>query len=92
MTWFVHWRFALFLPPFISVSGGATIEDVQFQLLTLGILVPLTAIPSDLVVACSASAMTSLLARNRAAREVLAWTAGLVLIAIAINLHLEILG
>jgi threonine/homoserine/homoserine lactone efflux protein len=58
--------FALFLPPFVSAGAGEA--SVQAQLLILGILVPLTAIPSDIVIA---------------------WVSGLLLMAIALNLHLQ---
>ncbi|WP_299705904.1 LysE family translocator [uncultured Tateyamaria sp.] len=84
--------FALFLPPFINTadiqSAGAS---VQVQLLVLGILVPLTAIPSDLVVAYMGGAMTKIINRERAMRERMAWIGGFILIGIALNLHLQIL-
>ncbi|KIC49556.1 LysE family translocator [Tateyamaria sp. ANG-S1] len=84
--------FALFLPPFINagdvLSAGAT---VQVQLLVLGILVPLTAIPSDLAVAYMGGTMANVMNRERAVRERMAWCGGVVLIGIALNLHLQIL-
>lgn len=84
--------FALFLPPFISAgSVGGADPNVTLQLLVLGALVPLTAIPSDLVVAYMGGTMTRVINRERAMRERLAWAGGLILIAIAINLHLQIL-
>lgn len=84
--------FALFLPPFIDMTadggGGAS---VQLQFLLLGILVPLTAIPSDIVVALLGSTASDLLNKHGHAREVLAWVGGLTLIAIALNLHLGVI-
>lgn len=84
--------FALFLPPFIETGGTPTAEmDVTMQLLILGMLVPLTAIPSDLVVAFMGGTMTKIVNRERVMRERMAWAGGLILIAIALNLHLPIL-
>ena len=84
--------FALFLPPFVTVSAGqGDVSSVQMQLLLLGILVPLTAIPSDLFVAYMGGTMTQALNRERALRERLAWVGGLLLIVIAVNLHLQFL-
>ncbi|WP_299815978.1 LysE family translocator [uncultured Jannaschia sp.] len=81
--------FALFLPPFIdpnlSGSGGGSI---RMQMFVLGILVPLTAIPSDLVVAWMGGKMSRTLDRHRRLREVMAWIGGGVLVAIAIDLQL----
>lgn len=84
--------FALFLPPFIN-AGDAQVShaSVTTQLLVLGTLVPLTAIPSDLVVAFMGGSMTKLINRKKAMRERMAWVGGLILIAIAVNLHLQIL-
>lgn len=81
--------FALFLPPFIDMgAGGGEASNVQLQFLLLGILVPLTAIPSDLFVALFAGSATKVINRNQTGREGLAWVGGLTLIAIAANLHL----
>lgn len=79
--------FALFLPPFVVLErGAATPQDVTLQLLVLGSLVPLTAVPSDLLVATIGSALTKTLNQSRKIREILAWTGGLVLILIGANL------
>ncbi|MES2333627.1 MAG: LysE family translocator [Pseudomonadota bacterium] len=79
--------FALFLPPFVTQDRGtAGAGDVTLQLLLLGILVPLTAIPADLVVAWMGGAMARVLNESRKAREAMAWAAGLVLIGIAASL------
>ncbi|MEP1327530.1 LysE family translocator [Pseudophaeobacter sp.] len=84
--------FALFLPPFINPGNMQTGEvSVAMQLLVLGALVPLTAIPSDLVVAYMGGTMTRVINQERAMRERMAWAGGLMLIGIAFNLHLQIL-
>ena len=84
--------FALFLPPFINAGDiQGTDANVTMQLLVLGALVPLTAIPSDLVVAFMGGTMAKVINREKAMRERMAWAGGLILIAIALNLHLQIL-
>lgn len=80
--------FALFLPPFVAAESEATVRS---QLLILGALVPLTAVPSDLLVAWTGGTMTRILNGRQGTREVLAWIGGLVLIAIAVNLHLGVI-
>ena len=77
--------FALFLPPFVEVGTEA---GVRSQLLVLGILVPLTAVPCDLLVAWMGGTMTRLVNGRETFREALAWVGGLILIAIAVNLYL----
>ncbi|SDZ56571.1 Threonine/homoserine/homoserine lactone efflux protein [Jannaschia faecimaris] len=77
--------FALFLPPFIDSGANGS---VQTQLLILGILVPLTAIPCDLVVAWLGGTLSKFVNHQQKLRETLAWLGGLTLIAIAANLHL----
>lgn len=80
--------FALFLPPFVTAGDG---EAAHLQLLILGILVPLTAIPSDLFVAYMGGTMTNVINREKAVREYLAVVGGIILIGIALNLHLDFL-
>jgi threonine/homoserine/homoserine lactone efflux protein len=82
--------FALFLPPFVALDpGSAANDDMTVQLLLLGILVPLTAIPADLVVAWLGGGLSQTLNNSRRARELLAWGGGLVLIGIAAMLVAE---
>ncbi len=82
--------FALFLPPFVSLGGAPTErDDVTLQLLILGSLVPLTAVPSDLVVAAMGGAMTKTLNGSKRAREIFAWAGGLTLLGIAVGLLWE---
>ena len=83
--------FALFLPPFVEAAQNNTPTDVRNQLLILGGLVPLTAIPSDIVVAYMGGTLTNRLNQQQKLREGMAWAGGLILILIAINLHLSIL-
>lgn len=82
--------FALFLPPFVAAEPGtAGSANVTVQLLLLGILVPLTAIPADLVVAWLGGTFAQTLNESRRARESMAWAGGLVLICIAAALIWE---
>jgi threonine/homoserine/homoserine lactone efflux protein len=79
--------FALFLPPFVSVDQGSVDGlQVTLQLLVLGSLVPLTALPADILVAIMGSALTKTLRKNQVARAMLARTSGLLLIVIAVGL------
>lgn len=82
--------FALFLPPFVVASEPGT-GSVELQLLILGALVPLTAIPSDIFVVLMGGSLTGVLNRKQKAREWLAWGSGLTLIFIAANLHIGLI-
>lgn len=82
--------FALFLPPFINTgSDNSTEASVVAQLLVLGVLVPLTAIPSDLVVAYAGGTLTKIINREKAMRARMAWIGGVILIGVAVNLHIQ---
>lgn len=84
--------FALFLPPFVDIGGGQSSQaSVQSQLLVLGILVPLTAVPSDTVIAYMGGTLSLSINHRPKFRERLGWASGLILIAIAVNLHLSFL-
>ena len=84
--------FALFLPPFVSDAGfSGAASSVQIQLLILGVIVPLTALPADLIVAYLGWTMAKQLNRSPKTREALGWIGGLTLICIALNLHLNLL-
>lgn len=74
--------FMAFIPPFVETSKG----DVWLQMLVLGILVPLTAVPSDLVVAFIGGSLAKTVNGNRAIRIGLRWVGGLFLIGIAASL------
>lgn len=85
--------FALFLPPFVALDAGVSGQaDVTLQLLFLGILVPLTAIPADLVVAWLGGTMARTLNESRRAREAMGWAGGMILIGIALSLVWESLS
>lgn len=85
--------FALFLPPFVHASGAQLAETgIQIQLLILGALVPLTAFPSDLVVAYLGGSMTNAINGRQALRTALAWGGGIILIGIALNIQFGLLG
>jgi threonine/homoserine/homoserine lactone efflux protein len=77
--------FSLFLPPFVDDGAGA----VTSQLLILGVLVPLTAVPSDLLVAYMGGTAAARLNRSPRARVLMGWVGGSVLILIAVTLHLR---
>lgn len=82
--------FALFLPPFVDVGTHHSAQtNVQTQLLVLGILVPLTAIPSDTVIAFMGGTLTKTINQRQKFRERLGWAGGFALILIAVNLHLS---
>ena len=80
---------ALFLPPFVAVNQSPDpAASVTLQLLVLGVLVPLTAVPSDLLVAFLGGTLAHRLNRSRQTRVWLSWVAGLTLVGIAVSLHL----
>lgn len=85
--------FALFVPPFVHANGAEYAQSsIQLQLLILGALVPLTALPGDVAVAILGGAMTRAMNGKQALRTYLAWFGGVMLILIAANLHLGLLG
>lgn len=83
--------FVLFIPPFIEASGNGQSGDIVLQMLVLGAIVPLTAVPSDLFVAFLGGSVAQTVNENKRARLALSWLGGLVLIAIALNLHFEMI-
>jgi threonine/homoserine/homoserine lactone efflux protein len=76
--------FLAFLPQFVDFSR----DDVTTQMLILGMLVPLTAIPSDIVVSIAGGTLAQKLAGRPRASIVLAWLGGLILIGLAIRIFL----
>lgn len=80
--------FALFLPPFVVADANAFSDsDIRLQFLILGALVPLTALPSDLVVAFLGGTFARTINRQNRIREYLGLGCGVVLIAIAVHLQ-----
>ena len=76
--------FLAFLPQFVDFSR----DDVTTQMLVLGMLVPLTAIPSDIIVSIAGGTLAQKLAGRPRASIVLAWAGGLILIGLAIRIFL----
>lgn len=84
--------FALFLPPFVVLGGGQGSDiDVMTQLLVLGILIPLAAIPADVLVAFMGGTLARSINRRQDFRKKLGWIGGVTLIVIALNLHIGFL-
>ena len=75
--------FALFLPPFLDASSDGSIP---LQLLILGILVPLTAVPADMIAATVGGSLVGMVKKNHRIRQSLSITSGIVLLVIALNL------
>lgn len=71
-----------FLPQFVDFSRS----DVTSQMLILGMLVPLTAVPSDIIVSIAGGSLASGLARKPRAGRALSWLAGLILIGLGIRI------
>lgn len=74
--------FMAFIPPFVETSKG----DITLQMLTLGVLVPLTAVPSDIIVAFVGGSLAKAVNGNFLVRRGLAWLGGLFLIGIGVSL------
>ena len=77
--------FALFLPPFVDPAVTGT--ELQLHLIVLGILVPLTAIPSDIAVAWFGATVSKTVNRAPSIRKALALIGGATLVLIAISLQ-----
>lgn len=78
--------FVLFIPPFVDASAG---DDVMMQLLILGILVPLTAIPSDLFVAFVGGSFAETVRSNPRVNVALSFGGAAVLTGIGVSLALS---
>ena len=74
--------FLAFLPQFVDFSRS----DVTSQMLVLGMLVPLTAIPADIIVSIAGGTIAQKLATNPRASIGLAWLGGLILIGLALRI------
>ncbi len=74
--------FLAFLPQFVDYSR----LDVTTQMLVLGMLVPLTAIPSDVIVSLAGGTLATKLSARPKASVVLGWISGLILIGLAIRI------
>jgi len=76
--------FLAFVPQFVDPGNGNTVV----QMLILGALVPLTAIPSDVVVSLGGNFVVHRIRRSRAAQIALEILAGAFLIGIGLHLFL----
>jgi len=74
--------FLAFLPQFVDYGRS----DITTQMLVLGMLVPLTAIPSDIIVSIAGGTLAQKLASQPTAGIMLSWLAGLILIGLAIRI------
>jgi threonine/homoserine/homoserine lactone efflux protein len=74
--------FLAFLPQFVNYERS----DITSQMLVLGMLVPLTAIPSDIIVSIAGGTLAEKLSRKPIASVILAWIGGLILIGLAIRI------
>jgi threonine/homoserine/homoserine lactone efflux protein len=77
--------FMAFIPPFVETSRG----DVVAQMLILGVLVPMTALPSDIVVAFVGGSVAATVRANQRWSTYLHWIGGLFLIGIGVSLALS---
>ena len=73
--------FLAFLPQFIEPSAG----DVTVQMLVLGALVPLTALPSDLVVSFAGGTLAEKMRTKARINTLLTWFGGVFLIGLGIR-------
>jgi threonine/homoserine/homoserine lactone efflux protein len=73
--------FLAFLPQFIYADLG----DVSLQMLILGILVPLTALPSDIIVSFAGGTLAERLNKNKRIGTLLSWLGGLFLVGLGIR-------
>ena len=74
--------FVAFLPQFVDAATGS----VTGQMFVLGLLVPLTAMPSDLIVALGGGTVAAKLSSNRSMSTVLKWASSLILIGLGLNI------
>jgi threonine/homoserine/homoserine lactone efflux protein len=73
--------FLAFIPQFIDSNLGS----VSSQMLVLGVLVPLTAFPSDIIVSFAGGTLSDRLSKNRRIGQVLYGLGGLFLIGLGIR-------
>ena len=71
--------FLAFLPQFVDYSRA----DVTMQMMILGILVPLTAIPSDVIVSIVGGSITQKLSKYPNWGKALTWFGGIILVGLA---------
>lgn len=74
--------FVAFIPQFVVFDHGS----IALQMLVLGALVPLTAIPSDLIVAFSGGSIAQRLANNQSMSRALCWFAAVILVGLGLKI------
>ncbi len=77
--------FLAFLPQFVDSTGAS----IAVQMLILGALVPLTAVPSDLIVAMSGGTLADKLASHRRTSVALQGLSAAVLIGLGIRIFVD---
>ena len=73
--------FLAFLPQFIDADKGS----VSMQMLMLGILVPLTALPSDIIVSFAGGTLAERLSEQKRIATMLSWLGGVFLVGLGIR-------
>jgi threonine/homoserine/homoserine lactone efflux protein len=76
--------FVAFLPQFVD----GTLGSVTAQMFLLGLLVPLTAMPSDLIVAFGGGTVAARLSASPTMSTGLKWVSGLILIGLGLHIFL----
>ena len=77
--------FMAFLPQFVDREGGS----VALQMLILGALVPLTALPSDLIVAFTGGTIAEKIAANQTLNNLLKCLGGIFLIVLGVRIFTQ---
>ena len=74
--------FVAFVPQFVAYDRGS----IVLQMLVLGALVPLTAVPSDLIVAFTGGNIAERLAHNQTMSRGLSWAGALILCGLGLKI------
>lgn len=74
--------FVAFVPQFVAFERGS----IVLQMLVLGALVPLTAVPSDLIVAFTGGNIAARLASNQTMSRSLAWLGAAILCGLGVKI------
>ncbi len=77
--------FMAFIPQFVDDTAGS----VVFQMLVLGALVPLTAVPSDIIVALSGGVIANKISAHRRVGVALHWLSATVLIGLGLRIFVD---
>ena len=76
--------FLAFIPQFVDEQLGSA----TFQMLVLGVIVPLTAIPSDILVALTGGTLANRISSNPTVSKGLAWLGGTFLMGLGVRVVL----